>query len=235
MKSKRRDALGVLREGVQRPETALARGYPADGAAMRVAGAARTDISNDIMEPVKTALSGGAMSKETQMSASECETAAEPRPGRAAAPKAMPKERLTEDLLARLLESKTPEAYLAQGEAIDRELPDYLYSLLDARGMNRSQVARISCINTTFLYNIFEGKSKPKRDNALMLAFALGCDLRETQRLLRLAGVSELWPKVKRDAIIIWCIEHGYTREECDDELYRLKERVIFKVTGELQ
>lgn len=175
------------------------------------------------------------MSKETQMGASECETAAEPRPGRAAAPKAMPKERLTEDLLARLLESKTPEAYLAQGETIDRELPDYLYSLLDARGMNRSQVARISCINTTFLYNIFEGKSKPKRDNALMLAFALGCDLRETQRLLRLAGVSELWPKVKRDAIIIWCIEHGYTREECDDELYRLKERVIFKVTGELQ
>lgn len=147
----------------------------------------------------------------------------------------MPKERLTEDLLARLLNSKSPEDYLSQGETIDRELPDYLYALLDAKGMNRSQVARISSINTTFLYNIFEGKSKPKRDNALMLAFALGCDLRQTQRLLRLADVAELWPKVRRDAIIIWCIERGYTREECDDELYRLGERAILKVTGDLR
>lgn len=157
-----------------------------------------------------------------------------PQQGRAM-PKEMPKERLTEDLLARLLASESPESYLAQGETIDRELPDYLYSLLDANGMNRSQVARTSCINTTFLYNIFEGKSKPKRDNALMLAFALACDLRQTQRLLRLADVAELWPKVRRDAVIIWCIEHGYTREECDDELYRLGERVIFKVTSELR
>lgn len=147
----------------------------------------------------------------------------------------MPKERLTEDLLARLLNSKSPEDYLSQGETIDRELPDYLYALLDAKGMNRSQVARISSINTMFLYNIFEGKSKPKRDNALMLAFALGCDLRQTQRLLRLADVAELWPKVRRDAIIIWCIERGYTREECDDELYRLGERAILKVTGDLR
>lgn len=147
----------------------------------------------------------------------------------------MPKERLTEDLLARLLNSKSPEEYLVQGETIDRELSDYLYALLDAKGMNRSQVARISSINTTFLYNIFEGKSKPKRDNALMLAFALGCSLRQTQRLLRLADVSELWPKVRRDAIIIWCIERGYTREECDDELYRLGERAILKVTGDLR
>lgn len=48
------------------------------------------------------------------------------------------RERLTEDLLARLLESETPEAYLAQGETYDRELSDYLYELLRARGLNRS-------------------------------------------------------------------------------------------------
>lgn len=175
------------------------------------------------------------MSREASRDASVDGASTEFETDQAAASKAMPKERLTEDLLARLLTASAPEDYLALGETVDRELPDYLYSLLDARGMNRSQVARISCINTTFLYNIFEGKSKPKRDNALMLAFALGCDLRQTQRLLRLADVSELWPKVRRDAIIMWCIEHGYTREECDDELYRLHERVIFKVTGDLR
>lgn len=144
------------------------------------------------------------------------------------------RERLTEDLLVRLLESETPEAYLAQGETYDRELSDYLYELLRAHGLNRSGLSRISCINSVFVYRYFEGTCKPRRDNALMLAFALECDLRQTQRLLRLAGVSGLWPKVRRDAIIIWCIERGCTREECDDELHRLKEPSILKVTGEL-
>ena len=146
----------------------------------------------------------------------------------------MPKERMTEDLLAHLLACGTPEAYLAQEVIVDRNLSDYLNDLLEDRGMNRNQLARISCVNPQFVYDIFKGKSRPERDNALMLAFGLRCSLREFQRLLRLAGVSELWPKTRRDAIIIWCIERGYTRVECDDELYRLGERTIFKATGTL-
>lgn len=146
----------------------------------------------------------------------------------------MPKERMTEDLLAHLLACGTPEAYLAQEAIVDRSLSDYLKDLLKDRGMNRNQLARISCVNPQFVYDIFKGKSKPERDNALMLAFGLRCSLREFQRLLRLAGVAELWPKTRRDAIIIWCIERGYTRVECDDELYRLGERTIFKATGAL-
>lgn len=144
------------------------------------------------------------------------------------------REKLTEDLLARLLQSESPEAYLASGDTTDRSLSDYLYELLADRDMNRNKLARASCLNSTFVYDIFEGKTKPKRNNALMLAFGLRCSLRETQRVLRLAEASELWPKVRRDAIIIWCIEHRFSREECDDELYRLDEKTIFRVTGSL-
>lgn len=67
-----------------------------------------------------------------------------------------------------------------------------------------------------------------------MLAFGLGCSLRETQRLLRLAGVSELWPKTRRDAIIIWCVNNGKTMQECDDELWRLGEKTLLG-TGPLK
>ena len=67
-----------------------------------------------------------------------------------------------------------------------------------------------------------------------MLAFGLHCDLRQTQRLLRLAGVSELWCKQRRDAILIWCIDHGYTREQADDELFRLGEKTLLD-TGRLR
>lgn len=136
-------------------------------------------------------------------------------------------ECLTEDLLARLLASESPEAYLDQGDTIDRSLPDYLGELLADRGVKRADVVRASGLNATFLYDIFAGKSLPSRDNAIMLAFGLRCSLRETQRLLRLSGAAELWPKTRRDAIIIWCVERGMSRALCDDELWRLGEKTL--------
>ena len=139
-----------------------------------------------------------------------------------------PRERLTEELLERLFAAQTPDVYLDQGLTIDRELSDYLHELLVAKGLKRADVVRASGLNGTFVYDVFAGKSRLGRDHALMLAFGLGCDLRETQRLLRLDGVSELWPKLRRDAVIIWCVEHGFTRSQADDELYRLGEKTLF-------
>lgn len=145
-----------------------------------------------------------------------------------------PQERLTEELLERLLAAQSPEAYLDQDLTIDRELPDYLHELLARRGLRRADVVRASGLNGTFVYDVFAGKSRLSRDNALMLAFGLGCDLRETQRLLRLDGVAELWPKVRRDAILIWCVDHGRSRVEADDELYELGEKPLLG-TGPLR
>lgn len=141
-------------------------------------------------------------------------------------------ERITEELLERLLNASSPEAYLAQGDTLDRTLPDYLNQLLASRGLRRSAVARSSGINPTVVYDIFAGKSRPGRDHAIMLALGLRCTLKECQRLLRLAGVSELWCKVRRDAIVIWCVEHGLTRAETDDELYRLGEKTLLATGG---
>ncbi len=136
-------------------------------------------------------------------------------------------EHLTEELLARLRASTSIESYLAGPGVLDRTLPDYLAELLGKKGLKRASVARASGINATVVYDVFAGKSRPGRDHAIMLALGLGCDLRETQRLLRLAGVSELWCKVRRDAILIWCVEHGLTRAETDDELWRLSEKTL--------
>ncbi len=138
-------------------------------------------------------------------------------------------EELTEELLERLLNSASPEAYLSETSLPDRTLSSYLHDLLREKGLTRAQVIRASGINATFGYQIFSGARKPGRDNAIMLAFALNCDLRETQRILRLANVSELWCKVPRDAIIILCIEHGLSREQTDDELFRLGEATLLE------
>lgn len=139
----------------------------------------------------------------------------------------MARERLTEDLLARLLAAASPDDYLDEGLTLERSLADYLYEMLADKGLKRADVYRASGLNSTVVYDAFAGKSRLGRDNALMVAFGLGCSLRETQRLLKLAGVAELYPKVRRDAIIIWCIDHGMSREDCDDELWRFGEKTL--------
>ncbi len=135
---------------------------------------------------------------------------------------------MTEELLERLLASNDVEAFLDVENVASRNFLDYATQLLREKSIKRAAVVRVSGINATVVYDYFAGKSRPGRDHAIMLAFGLGCTLRETQRLLRSAEVSELWPKQRRDAIIIWCIQNGFSREQCDDELWRLGEKTLF-------
>lgn len=141
----------------------------------------------------------------------------------------IPEEHLTEELLDRLLSSTSIEQYLDEEPVTTRTLTDYLFERMEPHGLKRADVVRATGINATVVYDVFSGKSRPGRDHAIMLAFGLQCTLRETQRLLRLADVSELWCKQRRDAIIIWCIRNGFDRIATDDELYRLGEPTLLQ------
>ena len=45
--------------------------------------------------------------------------------------------------------------------------------------------------------------------------------------LLQAARVNELYPKDRRDAIIIFCLDKGYSLTEVECELYRFGEATI--------
>ncbi len=141
----------------------------------------------------------------------------------------MTRELLTEELLDRLISSSDIQSYLDQDSTSNQTLTVFLETLREANNMKRSVLARESGLNATVVYDIFAGKSRPGRDHAIMLAIGLNCDLRETQRLLRLAGVSELWCRQRRDAIIIWCIEHSFDLAATDNELQRLGEQPLLQ------
>ena len=135
--------------------------------------------------------------------------------------------RLTAELLEQLLASATPEQYLARASLEERSLAEYAEAVREAHGLKKSLVIRASGLNPTFCYQIFEGTRRPGRDSAIMLAFGLGCSLVEAQRLLRLAGASELWSRNRRDAIIIFCIDRGCSLQKVNEELYRFGEKTV--------
>lgn len=63
-----------------------------------------------------------------------------------------------------------------------------------------------SNLNKSYVYQIFNGKRTPSRDKVIALAFGLGLDADETQQLLRQAGYRSLYPRDKRDALLLFAI-----------------------------
>lgn len=137
------------------------------------------------------------------------------------------KEPLTEELLNELLSSPDPNSFLSSANPSRRSLAEYLQQLLDEKGLERSKVVREAGLNDTFGYQIFKGTRKASRDKVLQLAFAMHLGLRETDRLLQAAGANELYCKNRRDAIIIFAVQKGYTLQKANEELYRFGEEAI--------
>ena len=136
-------------------------------------------------------------------------------------------EPLTDELLRELLSAPSPESYIDAHDISHRTLADYLNELLAAKGLRRAEVVHAAGLNETFGYQIFKGQRNPSRDKVLQLALAMGCDLIETRRLLQAAGVNELYCKDRRDAIILFCIDHGLGLQQTNEELYRFGEATL--------
>lgn len=136
-------------------------------------------------------------------------------------------EPLTDELLQELLSAPDPISYSDAHHITHRTLSGYLNELLERKGLRRPEVVREAGLNETHGYQIFQGTRGVTRDKALCLALALKCTLVETNRLLQAAGVNELYCKDRRDAIVIFCIDHGMSLQQVDEELYRFGEPTL--------
>ena len=88
---------------------------------------------------------------------------------------------------------------------------EYIRSLCKQKGLVRERVIQRSGIERTYGHQIFRGIREPSRDKVLQLAIGFGLNPEEAGKLLRIAGKSSLYPKIKRDAAILFCIQRGKT------------------------
>jgi len=118
--------------------------------------------------------------------------------------------------------SRTIDEYIKENkdEMVEPDLCVYLNQLLTERGLSKSDVFKKGNIQQSYGYHIFAGtKTNPSRNYLLQIAFGMGLGLSETQRLLHIAGLSELYPRNKRDSIIIYCLTNNYGLEKCFEML----------------
>lgn len=130
----------------------------------------------------------------------------------------MAREKSTGDLMEELKPARSPQAYLEKNkdELLEVSFVEYLNELLAAQGMTKAAALRMTNIHNNYGYEIFKGSKHPSRDKTIQLCLAMKLALTDAQRLLRLAGYSELYPRIKRDSIIIFALKESLSVVDTD-------------------
>lgn len=99
--------------------------------------------------------------------------------------------------------------------------------------IEKSQLSSFDIINRSefayaYYYEVIGGKKIPSRDKVIRLILAMHLSLEDCQKTLRICGLSELYPRFRRDSIIIYAVTHGLT-------VYELNELLILQKENELK
>lgn len=129
----------------------------------------------------------------------------------------------TEELL-KILKNSSLDAYLADngGEMAENPICDYLTAVLNEKDLKKSEVIKKSNVQTNYAYQIFSGLKIPSRDKLISLCFGMSLSLDEAQTLLKYAGFAPLYPRNKRDSVIISALEKGESVIRCNIALDEL-------------
>jgi hypothetical protein len=127
----------------------------------------------------------------------------------------------TATLLERLLRTNSIARFLTHhnGDMSAPGLREYLLALCRERDVTPARVIKRAGIERTFGHQIFNGRKSPSRDKVIQLAFGFGLGYAGAQALLKAARKNALYPRDKRDAIIIYGLAHGMDVETVQEKL----------------
>ena len=117
----------------------------------------------------------------------------------------------TEELMRLLMKDRSFQSIMSSNAgAIGgvQSFTDYIAMLQQRKCESAEKIIRRAQIEKSYGHQIFKGSRNPSRDTCLQLAFGFELDVEETQRLLRAAGKSTLYPRVLRDAAVIYSLHN---------------------------
>ena len=133
----------------------------------------------------------------------------------------------TGDLLKTLLRTDEYSQFQALKDNGIVSLEEHLDALLDQKDTSRAKVIYRAGLDTVYGYQIFNGTRKPSRDKLLQLAFGFPLTYKETLTLLRIAGVGSLYVRRRRDSIIIFALNKGFSLEQLNALLEQEEEAYL--------
>ena len=103
-----------------------------------------------------------------------------------------------------------------------------LLELLETAGLTAPEWMTAADVSKSYGYQILRGERVPGRDILLRTALSLGLSLKETQRLLAVGGCGALYPRVRRDAAVIFALNQKMTLLQAEELLSSLPERSLY-------
>lgn len=140
------------------------------------------------------------------------------------------KQKDTDGLQQELMDSPDLTQFLSrnQEQFVNRSVAESLNRLLQQKNISKAALAKQSGMSEIYLHQIFAGRRNPSRNRLLCLCYGLGAGIDETQELLKLSGMAQLYPKLKRDAIIYYGLLHQLDLFEINDRLFDENEETLF-------
>ena len=133
----------------------------------------------------------------------------------------------TSKLFHKLRGRESGRAVLEQ-EQTEPTCAQVLQNLLEQAGVAAPEWIAAADISKSYAYQVLRGERIPGRDILLRTALVLKLSLKEAQRLLAVGGCGALYPKIRRDAAVIFALNHHMTLLETEDLLASLSERSLY-------
>ncbi|MDO5111233.1 MAG: helix-turn-helix transcriptional regulator [Clostridia bacterium] len=81
---------------------------------------------------------------------------------------------------------------------------------LQRTGMTKEQLIAKSGVERVYGYQLLSGVRAPGRDKVVQLCIGLGLDVEESQHMLSSAQKPALYPRIERDAALLFAISNHY-------------------------
>ena len=136
----------------------------------------------------------------------------------------------TDNLQQELMNAPDLNQFLSQNQKqfVNPNVAELLNRLFERKNISKASLAKQAGMSEIYLHQIFAGRRNPSRNRLLCLCFGLDASVEETQELLKLCGMAQLYPKLKRDAIIYYGLQHGLGLFEINDKLFDENEETLF-------
>lgn len=122
---------------------------------------------------------------------------------------------MTTDKLMEMLEA-SPEHFRDAAFTADMQVSfgEYLTELMQEKSFDISRLIKEACLSRTYAYQFISGQRIPGRDIIIRIGLAMQLDVETVQRMLAIAQKGTLYPKKRRDSVILYCIHKKMKLDE---------------------
>ena len=136
----------------------------------------------------------------------------------------------TDDLQQALLATADLDRFLEENQEkfLHEDVPALLNRIYQSKSISKAALAKQAGMSSVYLHQVFSGRRTPSRNRMICICLGMGATLEETQEILKCCGMGLLYPKDRRDAIIIYGLLHNQGLFEVNDKLFCEQEDTLY-------